>query len=206
MKTIIFDWSGVVRDSVHEQLYIINRIFNHYGHASITLEEFKQNWRQPYMVFYEKYIPNLQKEEQDKIYKDIAMERKHLGVSPCRGVPELIHKLKEKGFRMFVLSSDLKETLIDEVEKYGLDNIFEEVITSSHDKEIDLRKLIESAKLNKEETYFIGDSNHEIEAGRAVGVKTIAVTWGFTDRDILLSKNPNFLVDTAEELEKILLN
>jgi beta-phosphoglucomutase-like phosphatase (HAD superfamily) len=63
MKNIIFDWSGVVKDTVTAQLWIVNKIFKKYDVDEITLEEFKESWQQPYMGFYKKYLKDKFTEE-----------------------------------------------------------------------------------------------------------------------------------------------
>jgi phosphoglycolate phosphatase-like HAD superfamily hydrolase len=65
--------------------------------------------------------------------------------------------------------------------------------------------MLEKYDLRPSKTVFIGDSNHEIMAGQATRVKTIAVTWGFNTEEYLKSKGPDFLVHNVKELEKILL-
>ena len=51
IKSIIFDWSGVVKDSVEDHLWVINRMFKIVGVGEISLREMKENWEQPYMLF-----------------------------------------------------------------------------------------------------------------------------------------------------------
>ena len=40
--------------------------------------------------------------------------------------------------------------------------------------------------------------------GKTVGIKTLAVTWGFGTNETLLEENPDFVADTAQELWNIL--
>ena len=40
--------------------------------------------------------------------------------------------------------------------------------------------------------------------GKTVGIKTLAVTWGFGTNETLLAENPDFVADTAQELWNIL--
>lgn len=56
-----------------------------------------------------------------------------------------------------------------------------------------------------EETAFVGDAPFDIRAGRAAGVTTIGVTWGFFRRDQLEPERPDHLVDTVPELEDLVL-
>jgi len=48
------------------------------------------------------------------------------------------------------------------------------------------------------ETVIIGDSNYDVEAGKAAGIQTIAVTYGFRSRDVL--KDADFLIDRFDDL------
>src|SRR5207245_9931817 len=47
---------------------------------------------------------------------------------------------------------------------------------------------------------FIGDSRHDIECGRAAGVKTAAVLWGPFDRAYLADAQPDYWLERPEDL------
>lgn len=51
-----------------------------------------------------------------------------------------------------------------------------------------------------EESIFIGDSPEDIQTGRAAGMKTIGVSWGFRDRSELKKNNADFIADTPQEI------
>ena len=46
----------------------------------------------------------------------------------------------------------------------------------------------------------MGDAPFDLRAGRAAGVATIAVTWGFFSPADLVAEGPDVVVDTPEEL------
>jgi len=54
--------------------------------------------------------------------------------------------------------------------------------------------------------YFIGDSAIDVQTGRNAGMRTIAVTWGYRDRDELLAADPTHLVDSPEQLPRLISN
>ena len=58
--------------------------------------------------------------------------------------------------------------------------------------------------LNREEVLYIGDSETDINTGHNAGLKTVGVTWGFSDYDKLRSLNPDFLVNQAADILKII--
>lgn len=201
IKNIIFDWSVVIKDSIEDHLFAVNEIFANFGANKISLAELKENWKQPYMLFYNEYLPDLTLEQEMAAYKEAIMKSS----SPrfYSGIADLIKDLQKQGVKMVVVSSDLPETLLPEIDSFGLNNIFLDIVTAVHDKTIATKDLIEKHNFDKSETFIVGDSNHEIEAGKFVGIKTVAVTWGFTLENRLIASNPDFIVHNVDELREL---
>ena len=206
MKNIIFDWSGVVRDTVTGQLWIVNKIFEKYNVSKISLDEFRENWKQPPALFYQKYLPEgYSEEERVKFFSGIQLDKDCPKATPFLEVVELIHKCKESGYFLAVVSSDFPETLLPEVKEYGLEDIFNEIVTDADDKSEAVQRIIKENSLDPQKTFFVGDSNHEIDVAKKTGIKSIAVTWGFTSEQILRSRNPDYIVHDAQELGSVIL-
>jgi phosphoglycolate phosphatase-like HAD superfamily hydrolase len=202
MNNIIFDWSGVVKDTVTSQLWIVNKIFEKYGVDGITLEELKENWEQPYVLFYQKYLPkDYIEEERVKMYREAVFDKNGPKSSAFPGIVDLIKRCKNNGMFLAVASSDFPETLLLEVEEYDLKNAFNEIVTGVSDKLEAVRKIIEDNNLNLQNTFFVGDSNHEIDVAKKVGIKSVAVTWGFTSERKLRDRNPDYVAHNLQELE-----
>ena len=105
---------------------------------------------------------------------------------------------------MVVLSSDLPDTFFPEMEDFGLKNIFNDLFINVYDKGEVIEELLLKNNFKPEETVLIGDTRHELEVAKKVGIKTIAVTWGFDSEEKLKSMNPDFLIHNIKELEDIL--
>lgn len=206
MKNIIFDWSGVVRDTVTNQMWIVNRIFTKYGVGEISTEEFRENWTQPPALFYQKYLPHGYNEaERSKLFQVLQLDKDCPKATSFPEVVQLIHKCREKGYFLAVVSSDFPETLLPEVKQYGLENIFSEIITDANDKLEPVKKIIKEYNLNLGDTFFVGDSNHEIDVAKETGIKSVAVTWGFTSEQKLGASNPDYICNNTKELKNIIL-
>lgn len=206
IKNIIFDWSGVVRDTVTNQMWIVNRIFKKYGVGEISTEEFRENWTQPPALFYQKYLPlGYDEAERSKLFQQLQLVTDCPQATSFPEVVKIINLCKEKGYFLAVVSADFPETLLSEVKAWGLEDVFNEIITDANDKLESVKKIIKEHNLNLEDTFFVGDSNHEIDVSKATGIKSVAVTWGFSSKNKLKSHNPDFLVHNSEELGKIIL-
>jgi phosphoglycolate phosphatase len=204
-KNIIFDWSGVIKDSVNGQFWLVNKILQKFEVGKLSYEEFKDNWEQPYMRFYNKYIPNISHDEQHKVYMELTNDKSYPAALDYPGIISLILELKRKKKFLAVLSSDSPNTILPEIKKFGLENIFDDMIIHIHDKTEGMKKIIQNNNLISNETVIIGDSNHEIEIAKAVGAKSIAVTWGFCSEKRLVATGPDYLVHNIKELEEVLL-
>lgn len=55
-----------------------------------------------------------------------------------------------------------------------------------------------------EEALFIGDTVHDMRAGRAAGVRRCAVTWGAAPRALLQAEEPDLLCDSPDDLARLL--
>jgi len=206
IKNVIFDWSGVINDdlaAVHNAAMII---FKKFGAKRISLKEFKKEWEQPYMLFYNKYLPQLTKEEEDAAFW-VAYKKaiKAYPLRPYSHIKNALQKFKGVGINMIILSSNPYGYLLSEIKKFGLQGLFNEVNGEVHDKTKVIRKIIKRNQFNPRETIFIGDTNHEIDAGKSAKIKTAAVTWGYQNEDKLKSLNPDFIIHNLKELEKAIL-
>jgi phosphoglycolate phosphatase len=206
MKSIIFDWSGVVRDTVTSQLWIVNRIFEKYGVTKISLEEFRENWEQPVVLFYQKYLPKDYVEaERVKMFRENSFDKDCPKSSAYADMAELVHKLKRDGIFLAIVSTDLKETLTVDIKEWVLENVFDKIVTDVDDKFAAVSEILKANNLNPRDTFFIGDSNHEIDVAKKTGINSIAVTWGFTSERKLRARSPDYIAHNPQELESIVL-
>lgn len=206
IKNIIFDWSGVISDDFPVVYETMMGLFKKFGVKEVTLEKFKKEWEQPYMLNCNKYIPELSKEKADALYKVIykAVISKH---SPkiFPHMKDTLIRFNKAGVNMIIISSHISEYLVSDIKKFGLDKLFKEVNGGVHDKAEIINKVIKRNSFKPEETIFIGDTTHEIQAGKKGGVKTAAVIWGYQEEERLKSSHPDFIIHNLKELESIIL-
>ena len=106
---------------------------------------------------------------------------------------------------MIVVSSDPPEKIFIEISKYNLRKIFKEIYFNVYDKRKVTNKIIKKNQFDPIETIFIGDTTHNIKAGKSAKIKTIAVTWGLHFKERLWIAKPDFIVHNLKELESIIL-
>lgn len=207
IKNIIFDWSGVINNNLQTVYHAAMIIFQRYGAPKISLGEFRKEWEQPYMIFYNKYLPRLSKKEEGatfpSAYKTANFQHPP---KPYSHIQDTLQKFKKAGIKMVIISSDPLENLISEIKKFSLQKLFIEINGDVYDKIEIIQETIKRNKFNPRKTILVGDTTHDIKAGKSVGTKTVAVSWGYQGEDKLKSTNPDFIVHNLKELEKIILD
>lgn len=122
------------------------------------------------------------------------------------GIPDLIKKLHAEGHELFVLSSNSKKNIKyflkhQKLEKYFVDYYGGIGVFS---KTPALRRLLKDHEIDVKDAVYIGDEVRDIEAARAIGLRIIAVSWGFASRDNLVAAKPMQVIDSSDELIDIL--
>ena len=200
-KAFIFDWSGTLSDNFHCFCQVSDMMFRELGKEPISPEEIRLNFTLPFMKFWNKYFPDLTLEDQCKLYKKFIHQTEDAKIFPK--VDEIIKFLHDSGYKIFILSCDPLSKLIPETQKSGLSQYFDKIVGDINEKDKEISLLVEEFNLDKNFTYYVGDSSGDVEAGKTAQVKTIGLSWGFQHKTILAKSNPDFLIDDIIEIKKI---
>jgi phosphoglycolate phosphatase len=69
-----------------------------------------------------------------------------------------------------------------------------------------LSKILKRNGYKPSDAIYIGDEVRDVLACKAISLEVIAVTWGFETKSILEKSNPNYIVDSVDELSELLLD
>ncbi len=201
-KAFIFDWSGTLSDNFHCFYQVCTLMFQELGKQPISEKEIRLNFTLPYMKFWNKYFPDLTKEKQCSLYEKYIHQVDEPELYPK--VNEIIELLSNSGWKIFILSSDPISKLIPETKKSGLSHLFSKIVGNVHEKNEIILSLIDEFDLDKNLTYYVGDTSGDVEAGKDANTKTIGISWGFQDKSVLSKSNPDFLIDDIIEIKEII--
>jgi pyrophosphatase PpaX len=119
---------------------------------------------------------------------------------------ELLHT---RGHRMGVVTSKMSDFMNRSLEFTGIDRFFDVAVgmeASTRHKpdpepvEVALRVL----GFEPHEAVFVGDSPHDMHAGNAAGVTTIAALWGPFSREQLEESRPRYWLQRISDLPRTL--
>jgi phosphoglycolate phosphatase len=202
IKNIIFDWSGTLSDDFTPVYQASMMVFKKLGKEPISMEEYRREFTLPYMVFWNKYFPDLRKEEEDKLY----IEAIHQVDEPTiyQGVKKELERLKSLGINMIVISSHPHDKLLKEAKDYGVQSFFQEINGSIHDKTETILDILHKNNFDSNQTMYVGDMTHDIDAGKKAGVVTVALGWGYQSEEVLKGSSPDHYIKTISNLDQLL--
>lgn len=209
MKTIVFDFDGTIADTLSLVVEIVNKLAKKYTLKKITKKDILRLRDKTYVEIFKELhafgisvlqLPFLLKEGKDRMTKQIVSCKLFPGLS------ETLIFLKEKGFRLGIITSNLKKNVELFLHKNNL-NVFDFIYSDNSafllGKGDKLKKLIEKNHWRSDEVVYVGDEVRDVEAAKEAGVKIISVGWGFNSREILLKQHPDYLIGKPKELKNL---
>lgn len=126
-------------------------------------------------------------------------------IRPFEGVEEMLAGLREAGLCLGVVTSKREGAARRGMARYGFERFFD--VTIFHD-DTALHKphpeplLVAAARAGVApgEAIYVGDSIHDVAAGRAAGMPTIAALWGPFPRADLEAAGPDALAVTPADV------
>jgi phosphoglycolate phosphatase len=215
IKLLIFDLDGTLTDTAQDITDAINYALSPYCRKRYSIEETKAMVGSGISRLLESLVSGtgvcLKAEENNA--GDIALERflefysVHLldNTKLYPGVKDTLLKLGN--FRKIVLSNKREKYSKRILDGLGIDKCFEDILGSDSVPEkkpspVAILNMLEKFGLSKDEAVIIGDSNFDIEAGKAAGIRVIGVTYGFRSRDSLT--DADFIIDNFDELLNVI--
>jgi HAD superfamily hydrolase (TIGR01509 family) len=125
-------------------------------------------------------------------------------------VSETLKKLSEKAkLALITMRYVPKEAVISELEKLGIAEYFQSVVTAVNTKAPKpspeaLTKCATQLNVEMSECIVVGDSVADVRAGKNAGVKTVAVLSGIFSRKELEKEKPDLILESVSQLPDFL--
>ncbi|MCE2901516.1 MAG: HAD family hydrolase [Gemmatimonas sp.] len=138
-------------------------------------------------------------------YQDLHLERL---TAPFPAVVETLAWARAEGCPTAIVTSKGRGMTVRSLQHVGLGNAFDTVVTF---EETERHKplpdpvwlALERLGARPEAAVFVGDSPHDMHAGRAAGVTTAAALWGPFTRDELAVASPDIWMSGFHELPDV---
>lgn len=222
-KLFVFDLDGTLVDSLGIITRTFNSVLRRYGLPNIQKEKYNYFAGDGPAVLARRAIEYLKSEgriqpgEEEFVFQGVYPDYletydqlKDDLTRPYRGMEEVLEKLKENNRKIAICTNKRKaaaENLVQDIFSQEFDYIsaLEEGISRKPDPDM-LNIVIEKLGVSKDEVLYFGDTNTDMKTGINAGVDTVAVAWGFREREELEAFHPLGIIDHPKEILKYLDN
>jgi pyrophosphatase PpaX len=207
---VLFDLDGTIIDSINLLLNCVRHAFAEHDGRKPTDEEWIAGIGTPLSIQMRDF-----EENEEKIrhlinrYRTYQREHHDQHTVCYDGAVATIEQLHQAGHPMGIVTSKSNELMHRAMDFIGLSKYMGTLIgaDSTHVHKPDpypVRLALSELGYEPHETVFVGDSPHDINAGNAAGVKTIAALWGPFKREQLEPFRPSYFLEKIEGLPKLI--
>ena len=209
-KLLIFDLDGTLADTLNTIRDAVNMCMEHYGFPTHTYEQVRANVGNGAKQLLRDSLPEGVESDGEEFEKIFAFfqgcyAKTHDRIDGCYdGLYEVVIALYNKGYKMAVLSNK-PDAFVKNIVK----NLFPEGVMSYALGQSELPRkpdpsvplmIATSLGIEPASSYFIGDSEVDVLTANNSGMHSVAVSWGFRDREDLVKICPEAIIDTPAEL------
>lgn len=184
MTTIIWDWNGTLLNDLDLCIDSINTLLEKRSLKLLDHASYKEVFSFPVKNYYEVIGFDFSKEDFEIPAKEF-IDLYDSGVKNCPlhfSAVEILEFFRQKEYPQFVLSA-MKQTMLEKTLKHNSIYPFFEGVAGLNDhyavsKVERGKELLNEFNIDVQNTWMIGDTNHDFEVARELGIKCILVADG----------------------------
>jgi phosphoglycolate phosphatase len=203
IRNLILDWSGTMVDDLAPVWKTTNHVLAMFGRPGLTLERFRREFCLPVRVCYRRWAPDAPPAELERAF----LEKYGQLQDEIRLLPRtraFLEYCAGRGLPVLVASTVDEATYGRQAERFGLAGLIRRAYIGIEDKTEKIHLILSENALAPAATLFVGDMEHDIQAGRAGGVRTCAVLSGYNHAERLRALQPDFVCADLGEVQAIL--
>ena len=212
INTIIFDLDGTLLNTLEGLKNSTNFALKKFNCPEITLEQTRSFVGNGVRKLIERAIPNGEKnpdfEKCLNTFKEHYSKTMYQKTVAYDGIEDMLTELKKRGIKTGVVSNKF-DTAVKELCKNYFDGLIIVAIGESPDVRKkpapdSVLKAMEILGAKPENTLYVGDSDVDIQTAKNSNLKSVGVTWGFRDRELLEKEGADFIINTPCELLELI--
>ena len=211
IKAVLFDFDGTLMDTNRIVLESWYHVYDTLGVPRDPDEKIVRTFGESLQDSLAAYFPGHDPEELLKVYRSYQQHHFRDLVHPFEGMPELIHELKDRGYKLAIVTSRLWQTLKNNCYDFRDEAYFDVIVdqndTKAHKPDpepclIALRKLGVAA----DEAVMIGDAKYDTLCAKNAGVTSVLVAWSLAcpPEKAVGDAKPDFIIEKPSDLLEIL--
>ncbi len=210
--TLIFDLDGTLLDTLDDLHLSFNYTLKNFGYKTRTIQEIRAFVGNGVQKAIEKALPpnidNAELQSMVGYFKKYYKENMYINTKPYGGIIDMLQILKQKEYKLAVVSNKYDTAVKSLAEKYFgnyIDTAVGESEIIRRKPEADgINKAVSELKSDIKNTIYIGDSEVDIQTAKNAGIPCISVLWGFKDKEFLIQHGAEYFADKPKDIIKII--
>ncbi len=212
-RLCVFDLDGTLVDSIGDIADAMNRSLRKMGKMVHSTKDYYQMVGDGVELLCRRALLFSSEEEAEillRLYREDYIKNCCKKTVPYPGVFSLLQRLKKAGVKMAILSNKPQDQTNEVVEKVLGKEYFIRIMGAGpkFPKKPDsaaLDDLIKVAGVTKEDVWYIGDSDVDMQLGLAAGVEAIGAAWGFRGERELQRAGAHWIAKDINALAEYIL-
>ena len=210
IKVIIFDLDGTLLNTLDDLADSTNFALSKFSYPTRSIEEIRTFVGNGVAKLIERAIPDGKNNPNfDKcldIFKQHYSINKYNKTAPYNNIINLLIELKEKNYKIAVVSNKFDLAVKDLCQKY-FPNLIDVAIGENEAAGINKKPssdtvnlVLQQLNLNSDQAIYVGDSDVDILTAKNSNMPCVSVTWGFRDKEFLIKNNAQIIINTPKEI------
>jgi pyrophosphatase PpaX len=211
LQTALFDLDGTLIDSIRLILDSYHHTLTQHNLPARTDEEWLRGVGTPLHVQFADWRESPEVlEAMIATYREYNLKHHDRMVTVYPGVVDAVREIKAAGIQTGLVTSKNRQGALRGLKLVGLEALMDVLVCSDevtnpkpHPEPVEMAVQLLGA--NPATTVYVGDSIHDMNSGRAAGVRTAAALWGPFGRSHLESTSPDYWLETPSDLIELLV-
>lgn len=203
IQNVILDWSGTLVDDLMPVAKTTNHVLESCGLPAMTLAEFRAEFCLPIRRFYQSRVPHVPQARLEQIFL-AEYSKHHAEITLLPHTLPFLRFCRQQRLGVYIASSVDAHTYETQTARFGIGPFITKPYIGIEDKTSKIHHILDENHLDRDETMFVGDMEHDVEAGRAGGIHTCAVLTGYNALDKLRAMKPDLICNHLGELQQLL--
>jgi len=184
IDTVLFDFDGTLMDTNGLIAASWKHTVRTLSGREISDEEIRSSLGEMLVDSMRRLMPEVDAEAAVDFYREYQRDIYLDSIKPFDGAEEVLRALKAAGYKVALVTSRLKNSTERGLAHFGFTGYFDAVLTASDTEKCKpdpepLFIILDMIGSRPDQAMYVGDTVHDIEAGRAAGVFTALVGWSY---------------------------
>ncbi len=216
LSCILFDLDGTLADTAPDLIAALNRSIQKYHYSAVEYQHIKPFISHGAVAMIKQCLPDCNDEKLQAKILEVMLDDYQQNIAQYtqlyQGMESLLDHIENRGLKWGVVTNKRQRFTKPLIAALDLTDRAACIISGDTTDKAKpypepMLAACEQAEVKPEQCIYIGDAAHDIEAGKAAGMKTMAATWGYLKpEDIPEQWGADFLIDSPDEILAFLDN